>query len=359
MRSGDEHSSATLSAMRRTGWFFIFAFWTALGLFQAVHTFLAMLSHHHSLARLIVYQLLVWWLWAALTPLVYVVARRYPLVPFHLRNLALHMAAAMTMLIVHAAFWVGVMIALQPFDERTITHVTLPLLVDMTISRLPLELMLYFGVVLVMHALDFHTRAMRLEQSLTAAQLHALELQLQPHFLFNTLNSVSALVRAQRNDQAVEMIAGLSDLLRYTLDHAGEQRVPLEKEAAVLRRYLEIQHARFGDRLEVRIDIAPEAKRAAVPALILQPLAENAIRHGIAQSAAAGRIDVAAYRDDALLRIDMFNSGRLRGDAPRGIGLRNTIERLRQLYPGAERFELRSVPDGVLASIRIPWSEAG
>jgi hypothetical protein len=359
MRSDDQQSYATLSAMRRTGWLFTFGFWTALAVFEAVHTWLGMLSHGHSLVRLIVYQLLIWWLWAFLTPLVYAVSRRYPLVPFRVRNLALHVGAALTILIVHATFWAGVMIAIRPFDERTVAHVSVELIMGMAIVRLPLELMLYFGIVMVMHAIDYRTRAVRLEQSLTAAQLHALELQLQPHFLFNTLNSVSSLVRAQRNDQAVEMIAGLSDLLRYTLDHAGEQRVPLEKEAAVLRRYLEIQHARFGDRLEVRIDIAPEAKRAAVPALILQPLAENAIRHGIAQSAAAGRIDVAAYRDDALLRIDMFNSGRLQGDAQRGIGLRNTIERLRQLYPGAERFELRAVPDGVMASIRIPWSEAG
>src|SRR5215208_4957817 len=116
MRSGDEHSSATLSAMRLTGWLYTFGFWTALAVFDAVHTWLGMLSHGHSLVRLIVYQLLIWWMWALLTPLVYAISRRYPLVPLGARRLALHVGAALTILIAHATFWAGVMIALRPFD---------------------------------------------------------------------------------------------------------------------------------------------------------------------------------------------------------------------------------------------------
>src|SRR5262249_28045787 len=148
------------------------------------------------------------------------------------------------------------------------------------------------------------------------------------------------------NDEAVTMIAGLSDLLRYTLDHANDQTVPLDEESTILRRYLEIQRARFPDRLTFDIDIANDVRKAAVPTLILQPLAENAIRHGIATSAGAGEVSVRAFRDNGDLRIEMFNSGSLR-DAPEGVGLRNTRERLQRIYGDGHRFDLRASSRGV------------
>jgi LytS/YehU family sensor histidine kinase len=198
---------------------------------------------------------------------------------------------------------------------------------------------------------------MQLQASLSNARLHALELQLQPHFLFNTLNTISSLVRTGQNEEAVTMIAGLSDLLRYTLDHAGRQQVTLDEESSMLRRYLEIQKSRFPDRLTFSIDISPDVRHAAVPTFILQPLAENAIRHGIARSAGAGVINVRAFRGDASLRIEMFNSGTLSPSNGGGIGLANTRERLRQLYGDNQAFSLRQSGDGVVASLRIPWSE--
>ena len=220
--------------------------------------------------------------------------------------------------------------------------------VSASVARLPFEVMIYIAAMVFAHA-------MTLERTLGAARLHALELQIQPHFLFNTLNAISSLVRAKQNTEAVEVIAGLSDLLRYTLDHAGEQRVPLEQETAMLQRYLGIQRVRFPDRLDVQIDVDDDARRAAVPTLILQPLAENAIRHGIARAASAGRVAVRAFRRDENLEIEMFNTGALTGER-RGIGLTNTIERLRQLYGDAHRFELRERDGGVVAAISIPWS---
>lgn len=160
-----------------------------------------------------------------------------------------------------------------------------------------------------------------------------------------------------RNNEAVTMIAGLSDLLRYTLDHAGEQRVPLEDEANITRRYLEIQRTRFPDRMTYEIAVAPDALRAAVPTLILQPLAENAIRHGVAQSAAAGRVEIRAFREDDNLRLDVFNTGKLAAGHTLGIGLRNTIARLRHLYGDHQPFGIRQAELGVVASVTIPWSE--
>ncbi len=334
---------------------FIAGFWTIVALFLGTHMWLSMLTHGHSPLRIAAYHLFVWWGWALLTPLIFAFTRRFPLIPLRVHNVALHVCAAFVAATAHSALWAVLTPAIRPFDAMT----------DMinfraaAMARFPFELLIYFVVVLAVHTIDFYTRAGRLEESLTAAHLHALELQIQPHFLFNTLHAVSSLVRAERNDQAVEMIAGLSELLRYTLDHSGAQTVPLEKEAAILRRYLAIQRIRFADRLDVSIDIEQNAARAAVPALILQPLAENAIRHGVALSAGPATITVRAYRANELLHIEMFNSGTLRADAQRGIGLTNTEERLRQLY--AERYSFAIEENrggGVLATIAIPWSAA-
>jgi LytS/YehU family sensor histidine kinase len=133
--------------------------------------------------------------------------------------------------------------------------------------------------------------------------------------------------------------------------------VALEEEVAVLRRYLEIQRARFPDRMTFRIDVSPEAARAAVPTLLLQPLAENAVRHGLAVRAQSGVVEVRAARAGDRLQLDVFNSGRLDETAPDGIGLRNTRERLQHLYGSAFAFRLTNADGGVLASISIPWSE--
>ena len=339
---------------RRVSWLPIVAFWSAFALLGAAQTWLSMITHGHSLLRIFVYQLAVWSFWALLTPVLFSLTRRFPPIPFRIRNWLLHAAAALAIVPVHTVIWIALTILIKPYDAMTETRFA-PY-VPGTIARLPLEIVIYIAVVATAHMTELHSRASRLEQSLGAARLHALELQIQPHFLFNTLNAISALVRSQKNSEAVEVIAGLSDLLRYTLDHAGAQRVPLELEAAMLGRYLEIQRVRFADRLDVKIDVDAEARRAAVPTLILQPLAENAVRHGIAQSAAAGRIEVRAFRRDGALRIEMFNTGSL-SDAPRGIGLTNTVERLQQLYPDAYRFDLRNADGGVVAAISIPWSE--
>jgi LytS/YehU family sensor histidine kinase len=171
------------------------------------------------------------------------------------------------------------------------------------------------------------------------------------------MNAISSLVRSHRNDEAVEMMAGLSELLRYTLDHAGDQRVPLDNELSVLRRYLEIQHARFPDRMSFHIDATDEARRAAVPSLLLQPLAENAIRHGIDQSSSGGVIEIRAVRVNDRLKIELFNSGSLDESSKRGIGLSNTIARLKHLYGSEGSFQLSRTEGGVLASLSLPWSE--
>jgi len=333
----------------------IAAAWGGVALLAAGQTWLSMMSHGHSPWRLAVYQLCVWWGWAILTAPVLWLSRRFPLLPLRAGNLLVHVAAALGLAVVHGVVWVAAEVFVRPYEPMdAATWSVLPMSLRM---RLPIELLVYLGVCAVAHAVETYVRARRLQQSLAAARLHALEVQIQPHFLFNTLNAVSSLVREGQRDEAVALITALSDLLRYSLDHSGAQSVPLERELEVCERYLDIQRTRFPDRMEVRVDVAAAPRRALVPALLLQPLVENAVRHGIAPSSQRGRIAITAARVDDDLRIEILNSGRL-GSGPHGIGVGNTIERLSRLYGPRQSFSLRAVPDGVLAAIAIPWSES-
>jgi len=314
--------------------------------------------------HLIGYYLVVWQAWLLPTAVIRWLSRRFPVVPARAVPVAVHAASAFAIALVHEAYWIALLLFLRPFDRMNPDVSKLKLL-DNLLECLPLELVLYCLVLGCWLAFDYYGRyreravqAAELEASLADARLHALELQIQPHFLFNTMNAITSLVRTQRNDEAVAMIAGLSELLRYTLDHAGHQQVKLEEELTVLERYLEIQRFRFPDRMSFRVDASPEARRGTVPALILQPLAENAVRHGIAPSASAGVVEVRAFRTEGRLCIEVFNSGTLLASSPHGIGLSNTRERLRHLYGEGWAFDLANAKGGVMASLSIPWSES-
>ncbi|HEX7123402.1 MAG TPA: histidine kinase [Gemmatimonadaceae bacterium] len=198
----------------------------------------------------------------------------------------------------------------------------------------------------------------RLQTRLDQAQLQALKLQLQPHFLFNTLNTITALIH--RDPVAAErMVSGLSELLRFSLGTAGEQEVPLERELEVTRHYLDIQQVRFQDRLSVSFEVEADAPRAYVPNLLLQPLVENALKHGIGPRAAAGHIAIAARRRNGVLTLEVRDDGLgEREGAPRqeGVGLGNSRARLQSLYGDAHRFEAGGEPSGGFrVYIEIPW----
>src|SRR5690606_1141866 len=169
-----------------------------------------------------------------------------------------------------------------------------------------------------------------------------------------TLNAISGLVRAGRKDEATATIAGLADLLRYSLDHAGRQRVTLGEEIEMLTRYLEIQQMRFQDRMAFTITMDDTLRQAAVPILVLQPLVENAVRHGIARSSSAGRVDVHAGCDGGRLQLQVRNTGVMATPVVEGIGLGNTRERLRALYGDDASFSLAASGSQVVASINLP-----
>jgi two-component sensor histidine kinase len=221
----------------------------------------------------------------------------------------------------------------------------------------------YAGVVAVEHAghyyrlyLDRRVHASELEAQVSRAQLQALQMQIRPHFLFNTLNTISGLVRIDDKAAATTMLAGLGDLLRLLLRSDGAQEVPVWQELELIERYLQIERVRFGDRLAIEVSVEPGVEDALVPNLILQPLVENAVRHGI--RTAAGRVAVTVARVGQALRMEVFDSGEARphdgdGDGA-GIGLTNTRARLERLYGGVHRFELARGDAGTSAIIEIP-----
>jgi len=351
---------------RATWWCAVASFWAVVGLFSGFQVWISMITHGHSVPLLLGYHVAVWEGWLLPTWLVGWLVTRWPVVPARRLHVLIHVLAACVIAVVHGLYWLGLLFAMRPFDkmQSEASSYDVP---QILFFRLPLEWLLY-GLVLG-GTLTFELygryrakelREAQLEASLAEARLRSLEQQIQPHFLFNTMNAITALVRNGRNDEAVTMMASLGDLLRYALDHAGDQPVTVDEELNVLERYLEIQRARFPDRMSFRIDAGPDARRASVPAFLLQPLAENAVRHGIAESAAPGLVEVRASRDGDRLRVEVFNTGRLdtssRGG---GIGLRNTRERLHHLYGDAGRLELADVDGGgVRASLEIPWSVA-
>jgi two-component system, LytTR family, sensor kinase len=340
----------------RKFWIGATVFWFCFGLVAGTQVWISMIHHHHYVPLLLGHYVLVWETWIAFTVVIVWLLQRFPVVPPSRRNLLIHALAALVVGVIHTTIEIMFVQLLRPYDRMT------PSLTNINIAanffyNVPAEVLIYAAVAGALQAVDYYKRSSQLEASLAKARLHALELQLQPHFLFNTLNAVTSLVRTRKNDEAVTMVAGLSDLLRYSLDHEGNPQVTVESETGMLRRYLEIQRSRFADRMTYSIDVDDDVRKAAVPTLILQPLAENAVRHGIGNSASGGSISVKAFRENGSLRVDVRNSGRLTGDDSNGIGLRNTRERLRQLYGDDHAFSLEQSGDGVVATLRVPWSE--
>ena len=217
------------------------------------------------------------------------------------------------------------------------------------------DLWLFATVVAVAHLFHYYRRYEAREREWATARLEALEAQLQPHFLFNTLNSIATLMH-EDVEAADEMITKLATLLRWTLDR-GAFEIPLREEMEILGVYLDIQRTRFQDRLTAEIHVEPAAMGARVPRLILQPLVENAVRHGIGTSAGAGRIEVRGWRDGAWLRLSVEDDGPgLKESAAAGLGLANTRARLAQHYPDRHRFQVRNrAGGGVVAEIGLPF----
>jgi hypothetical protein len=335
----------------------IWGAWTLYALFAASQSYL---SRAYS-ARIdwmpaLRYAALDCYAWALLTPLVFWVAGRLVVrrsnwawvIPLLILTGGVAAVAHLN-LFVRLLPWIGYRI-----DARAVQSVMR--------SKFHSDLLTCWVLIGVRHAIEYYRRyqnrelkASQLEARLAQAQLEVLKMQLQPHFLFNTLHAISALMYRDV-ESADRMITRLSDFLRLAIESSGVQEVPLKREMEFLDKYLEIEQVRFGERLDVRRWIDAAALDLLVPNLVLQPLVENAVRHGIAPRAEGGRIEVIARVEAGLLTVEVLDDGPgPSGEISEGVGLSNTRARLEQLYGAAARLELGAGPHGgFLARLTIP-----
>jgi two-component system, LytTR family, sensor kinase len=331
-------------------WALAFAGWTCIGLFFASQTYLSYRSAGGQAHTAIILKLNLgaWYLWGLLAPGITWLARRVPLEREHWARGS----------IVHLIAGIGVAV-LKWWLDNLFRHYILGLPVGLSLIFVFQSNLLTYAILVTATQGYFYyqryrqgeLRSAELSAQLAQAELQTLRMQLHPHFLFNTLNSIATLIHKDP-DAADRMTARLSDLLRLTLENVGIQEAPLAQELEFLERYLDIERIRFSDRLVVRIEAAPDTLDANTPYLILQPLVENAIRHGIAARSSPGCIIVRAVRDRGMLVLEVKDDGPgiQSAAAPKnGIGISSTRARLEKLYGDAHVFELGTAEGGGLA----------
>jgi two-component sensor histidine kinase len=353
---------------RRRGALLVLGAWTALAVVFALHNYLTFEADGRPVrfAHALWWSVAEWYTWAALTPVVVWLTRRWRMAGEHWARNALVLliaapaVASLQVGIEHAADRLAWLVSGSPgmsvrywlSDGGSTAPMELSYLLP---RKIGFGFVTCIALYVVVHALDYYRlyrerelRAARLESALAAAQLQLLRSQLQPHFLFNTLNGIASLIPDDPR-AAEEMVECLSDLLRASLRGSDATEVPLSEELRLLEQYLTIQELRFNDRLRVVRDIDPESLGAKVPPLVLQPLVENAIRHGLSGRPQGGEVRLVARRSNGALDIQVLDDGPGFDDplsVRPGIGIANTRQRLAHLYGEAGRLELGNREDG-------------
>lgn len=360
MGSGKRHVSPGL----------IFGVATALGIFstfQAYNYVRLFTEKEPSFPMLLLLNVTYWYAWAALVPGMLWMARRYRFGRHTWpRAAAMHGLGVIACTFMHAVLTIAMRMPIQSYFDRSMGFGAS--FQELFFLYFDWEMMTYWAIVGLSHALDFHNESQeralttaQLQMRLAEASLQSLQRQLHPHFLFNTLHTISALMH--RDTEAADaMLAQLSDLLRLTLERVGTQEVALKEELDFLEKYLEIEQTRFGERLQVALNIEPDTLDAAVPNFLLQPLVENAVRHGIAQKIGGGRVEISAKRAGDELCLVVRDTGPglsadKRSGLSTGVGLTNTRSRLQHLFGDRHRFEFDEPAGGGLAvKISIPFA---
>jgi len=342
---------------------------TALGIFstfQAYNYVSLFTERDPSFPMLLLLNVTYWYAWGLLVPIMLWMARRFRFDRHTWRRAVIaHVPAVIAVTALHAVLTVSLrMPILTAYGRDAMWWSSFQ---ELFFLNFDWEMMTYWAVVGASHAYDFHREsqaqkltAAQLQTRLAEASLQSLQRQLHPHFLFNTLHTISALI--PRDPEAADAMLGqLSDLLRLTLDRIGTQEVPLKEELDFVQKYVEIERTRFGERLQVEFDIAPETLDAAVPNMLLQPLVENSIRHGIARKVGGGRVDITARREDGELCLVVRDTGPGLADATpglsKGVGLANTRSRLEHLFGERHSLDFSEPPGGGLAvKIVIPFT---
>jgi hypothetical protein len=362
----------TRAGTRSTSALWIAAFWCAGSLFDASQTILIMHAEgrHQPWLPLFATELASWLPWAFATPFVVRLARRYPINRgVRARTVAVHLATFAALSMITEAWSASLQVLFNPWGNRQ-----WPTFVDTFSTTLVFQaltfLIVYTLILTATYLVDAReriarqrTEAARLNEELSKAQLAALRAQMEPHFIYNTLNSIAGLVRGQQGGEAVRMIVGLSEFLRRASEDSHRSQVTLAEEVEYLQRYLDIQKVRYGERLQVSLDIPTELQRAQVPNLLLQPLVENAIKHGIAKRVAGGAVRVAGASRGRNLVLSVYNDG----PAPQtdwqtahtGVGIANLRTRLQILHGSEAGLQLNHVDaGGVEVVVTLPFMEA-
>ena len=371
--------SGILSLTRWQRFGLLMAMWTILGLIDAsqfyvhVNYFRSRTMHWE---EALVSGLADWYVWALLAPFIFHLGRRFPITGPHWPGwLLFHAVAGAGFVLLKVALDLPLAFLIHrqdPLLGASLQDTQLSQLARYVASYVTVKsfiyLIVYSAIVGSAHLLDFYQKyrerelfAAQLGERLAESRLLVLRMQLHPHFLFNTLNAISALMHSDVR-LADRMLARLAELLRATLADPGSQEVTLRRELAFLTPYLEIEQARLGDRLNVTVDVPADLHTARLPYLLLQPLVENAIRHGIAPRSGQGKLDVRARRRGDRLELEVADDGAgLPADEPfaEGIGLSNTRARLRGLYGDDQSLTLRSgIGRGLTVTVSLPYREA-
>jgi signal transduction histidine kinase len=337
---------------------------SVLALIIASQTYLSMLSHGHSFVRLFVWQFLSFSFWALLAPWIVAMAQRRGYLA--LAALALALSAAHLLIAAELIRWLQPLQPIQTYDTfGQALSATMPYQV---LSNPIICLVLIVGgraMGAYERARQLQLRESQLESELAKAQLDALRLEIEPHFLFNTLNSIAALIRINDNAAALSMLLRLSELMRSTLDRTAGHFTPLSDELGIVTRYVDLHRERFGDRLNVVYSVDDSCGSVPVPSFLLQPLVENALRHGLGPSARQGRLEIGAAASAAgTMTLWVSDDGRglppgFDATAHTGTGLRNVRARLARIYGNQARFTLTRDQAGLTrAEIVLPAAAA-
>jgi sensor histidine kinase YesM len=310
----------------------------------------------------LMYGLVLWGWWGCVGSVLWKLGQRAPTtVGFTAKAISVNLFVGITLGVIHL-FLLGSPLAGWAIHGAPVSRWGALL----NVNRFGIELLIYGFVFGISGIVQYQIRAQReamksleLQRQLSAAQLRALQMQLEPHFLFNTLNAITTLVELSRQKEAVEMLGHLNAILKSTLKRTTPEKVPLSQELAIVEDYLAIEQVRFADRLRIEIKVEPAALDGLVPCFLLQPIVENAIRHGIAHCENEGLVETSARREGNLLELRVRDSGSGSNgySAPgNGIGLKNTRERLTHFYEGA--YEMQAQPlatGGFEVAISIPY----
>ena len=343
-----------------TAWFWIAGIWFAGGLFDASQTVLIMRAEGRvgTWLPLFAIELVLWLPWVFTTPLIIRFARRFPVFRgATIRGIAVHLATFLTLSAVTESWAAVLQVLFNPWHNKRP-----PTFMDTWSVSLLYQIVtfviVYVLIVTVATFMDAREKMARQDEELSKARLAALWRQMEPHFIYNTLNSIAGLVRDRSNDAAVNMLVGLSEFMRRATEDSHRPQVSLAEEVEYLQRYLDIQKMRLGDRLQASVNIPAELMGAQVPNLLLQPLVENAIKHGIAKRVAGGVVRISGANEGGRLRLRVYNDGPgvpIDLQATRtGVGIGNLRTRLQILHGSESDLQLIQTDAGIEVMVTLP-----